>query len=51
MYIEQYAILIIKIEKRQRVNGIRLPNVENIRNFGEKESYKYLKILERDTIK
>ena len=31
--------------------GIELPNQEKIRTFREKEMYKYLGILEADTIK
>ena len=31
--------------------GIELPNQEKIRTLGEKETYKYLAILEADTIK
>ena len=31
--------------------GIELPNQEKIRTYGEKETYKYLGILEADTIK
>ena len=37
--------------KRQTMEGIELPNQERIRTFGEKENYKYLGILEVDTIK
>ena len=31
--------------------GIELPNQEKIRTPGEKETYKYFRILEADTIK
>ena len=31
--------------------GIELPNQEKTKTFGEKETYKYLGILEADTIK
>ena len=31
--------------------GIELPNQEKVRMLGEKETYKYLGILEVDTIK
>ena len=31
--------------------GIELPNQEKIRTLGEKETYKYLKILEAGIIK
>ena len=37
--------------KRQITKEISLPNQENIRKLGEKETYKYLEILEADTIK
>ena len=37
-------------EKRKRQKGIELPNQEWIRTLEEKESYKYLVILETDTI-
>ena len=33
------------------MEGIELPNQENIRMLREKETYKYLGILEVDTIK
>ena len=40
-------------EKRERymTEGIKLPNQEKIRMLGEKETCKYLGILEADTIK
>ena len=37
--------------KRQMTEGIELQNQEKMRTFGEKETYKYLGILEADTIK
>ena len=37
--------------KRQRTEGIELPNRERIRMLAEKENYKYLGIMEMDTIK
>ena len=42
---------IIKSEKRKTKGGIELTNQENIKTVGEKENYKYLRILEVDTIK
>ena len=33
------------------MKGIELPNEDKIRTFGEKETNKYLEILEVDTIK
>ena len=41
----------MKSGKRQMTEGIELPNQEKIRTLGEKETYKYLAILEADTIK
>ena len=38
-------------EKRQTTDGIDLPNQDKIRMLGEKEPYRYLGILEADTIK
>ena len=49
--IEKCARLIMKSGKRHMIEGIELPNQEKIRTFGEKETYKYLEILEADTIK
>ena len=37
--------------KRQMTERIEQPNQEKIRTYGEKETYKYLGILEADTIK
>ena len=41
----------MKSEKLQMTGGIELPNQEKIRMLREKETYKYLGILEADTIK
>ena len=41
----------MKSGKRQMTEGIELPNQEKIRTFREKETYKYLEILEADTIR
>ena len=49
--IEKCAMPVMKSGKRQITEGIELPNQEKIRTFGEKENYKYLGILEADTIK
>ena len=32
-------------------DGMELPNQDKIKTLGEKENYKYLRILEADTIK
>ncbi len=49
--IEKQAMLIMKSGKQQMTEGIELPNQEKIRTLGEKETYKYLGILEADIIK
>ena len=41
----------MKSGKRQITEGIELPNQGKIRTLREKETYKYLGILEVDTIK
>ena len=48
---EKCAMLIMSNGKRHMTKGIKLPNQEKIRMLGEKETYKYLEILEVDTIK
>ena len=49
--IEKCAILIMKSGKRHMNEGMELPNQERIRKFGQKETCKYLGMLEVDTIK
>ena len=50
--IEKCAILIMKSRKLQMTEGIDQPNKEKKnRTLGEKETYKYLGILETGTIK
>ena len=49
--IEKYAILVMKSGKRHIIDGMELPNQDNIRTLGEKETYSYLGILAADTIK
>ena len=44
-------MLVMKSDKRHRTDGMELPNQNKIRTLGEKETYKYLGILEADTIK
>ena len=41
----------MKSGKRHLTDGMELPNQGKIRTFGENETYKYLGILEVDTIK
>ena len=49
--IEKCAMLVMKSGKRYMTKGVQLPNQAVIRMLGEKETYKYLEILEADTIK
>ena len=49
--IEKYAMLVMKSGKRHLTDGMELPNQVKIRRLGEKETNKYLGILEADTIK
>ena len=44
-------MLVMKSGKRHLTDGMELLNQDKIRTFGEKETYKYLGILEADTIK
>ena len=41
----------MKSGKELIADGIELPNQEVIRTLGEKETYKYVRILEANTIK
>ena len=49
--IEKCAMLIMKSGKWHITEGKELLNKEKIKMLGEKETYKYLGILEADTIK
>ena len=49
--IEKYAMWVMKSDKRQITEGVKLTNQVVIRTLGEKETYKFLGILEADTIK
>ena len=49
--IGKYAMLVVKSGTQHITDGMKLPNQDKIRLLGEKETYKYLKILEADTIK
>ena len=51
MEMERCAMFITKSGKRQKTEGIELPNQERIRKLGEKETNKYSGILEAGTIK
>ena len=48
---EKCAKLVMKSGKRHMTDGMELPNHDKIRTLGEKKTYKYLGILEADTIK
>ena len=49
--IEKSVMLVMKSGKRHLRDGMELPNQDKIRTLGEKETYKYLGILEADTNK
>ena len=49
--IEKCALLVMKSGKRHLTDGMELPNHDKIRTLTENETYKYLGILEADTIK
>ena len=49
--IEKCAILVIKSGKRQLTDEMELLNQDKIKTLAENETYKYLGILEADTIK
>ena len=44
-------MLVMKSGKRHLTDRMKLPSQDKIRTLGEKEAYKYLDILEADTIK
>ena len=48
---EKCAMLVMKSGKRHMTDGMELPNPDKIRTLEENETYKYLGILEADTIK
>ena len=49
--IEKCTMSIMKSRKRHITDGMELPNQEKNRTLGEKETFKYLGIMETDTIK
>ena len=49
--IEKCAMLVMKTGKSHMTDGMKLPNHDKIRTLGEKETYKYLGVLEADTLK
>ena len=49
--IEKCAKIVMKSGKRHITDGLELPNQDKIRTLGENKTYKYLGILEADTIK
>ena len=48
---EKCGMLVMKSGNRHMTNGMELPNHDRIRTLEENETYKYLGILEADTIK
>ena len=48
---EKCAMIVMKSGKRHLTDGMELRNRDKIRTLGEKETYKYLGILEAETIK
>ena len=49
--IEKCAVLVMKSGKQHITDRMELPNQDKFRTLGENETYKYLGILEADTIK
>ena len=49
--IKIFAMLVMKSGKRHLTDGLEQPNQDKIRTLAENETYKYLGILEADTIK
>ena len=49
--IEKCAMLVMKSGKRQLTDGMQLPNKDKIKTLAGNDTYKYLGILEADTIK
>ena len=49
--IDKSAMLVMKSGKRQVTDRMELPNKDKIKALAENETYKYLGILEADTIK
>ena len=49
--LEKCGMLVIKSTKRYLTEGMELPNQDKITTLGEKETYKYLRIFEADTMK
>ena len=49
--IEKCSMLVMKSSKRHMTDGMELPNHGRIRTLEENETYKYLGIMEADTIK
>ena len=49
--IEIFAMLVMKSGQRHLTDGMELPNPEKIRTLKENNTFKYLGILEADTIK
>ena len=48
---EKSAMLVMKSGKRHQTDGMEHPNQVKVRTLADNETYKYLGILEADTIK
>ena len=49
--IEKCAMFVMKSGKRQLTDGMEVSNKDKLKTLAENETYKYLGILEADTIK
>ena len=49
--IEKCAMLLMKSGKRNKTDGVELTNQDKIRTLAENDTYKYIGILEAETIK
>ena len=49
--IEKCAMLVMKSGKRHLTDGMELPNQDKSRTLTAKQTYKYFRVLEADTIK
>ena len=49
--IEAFSMQVIKSGKRHITDGTELPNQDKLRTLGEKETYKYLGIIEQEEMK
>ena len=49
--VEKCEMLVMKCDRRHLTDEMELPNQDKIKTLAENETYKYLGILEADTIK